>query len=182
MDSPEDVQAIYATRDRLLTTDAGESYLPDPKSDVYFGFPMYEDADLAEFPGFVEVPQVKNFMKATLQSLHKNQGLLASLLSYKNKMCFPWAIMEAKKTPISKSEKVAMVVTAEDQLAGGVAAALELLVRLARNPDPSAPADTRDPQVPPVVGFTTIGPQWTMYLGYVTTLRNGRTGYVSFCF
>lgn len=146
--------------------------LTAPKPDVTYAFPIFKTTDNLPL-GYADSPLVHNFSIAFLKSLVGDNfrcavtSKLQRLREEKEKlqnlqdhdfMCFPWAIVEAKRAQVGARE----IEECYCQAANGTAAIISTYRALFRSSITMGADD-----LPPAIAFTCVGSRLKVWLTYL---------------
>jgi hypothetical protein len=156
---------VYWTNHTDRRTNAGSQSLTGPKPDLTYGLPIYQSIEGLP-AGTTTMTDARNFSGATIRKLNNRPWELKASLTNKihqkiptelkdsDLMCFPWAVVEVKHSSGRKD-------FCYRQAANASATALDVMIRLF-----TGPGDRILDDMPPVIAFTCIGPEFRLWLMY----------------
>ncbi|KAF9773210.1 hypothetical protein IL306_009021 [Fusarium sp. DS 682] len=170
-----DTDALWGTFDK---NNEGSTLLSTPKPDLVFYLPMYHldsriptitDHEAQEWHKASTPSLVESFSWSTLKEL-RGRGLLATPFNVLDKeepqeqdlSCYPWLIVEYKKSKRTAAELKRLEEVAYCQAANASGCA----VKLNRNAARYAVELVGDAQIPPVASVTTVGPQVKVWITF----------------
>jgi hypothetical protein len=153
--------------------------LTAPQPDLTYGFSVYKS--LRDLPrGAAQMELFQNFSVDTIRKLNGPPWELKASLSTRihqedlkitqnpessGIICFPWALVELKKSPDGHDPRDRCY----QQAANASAAALDIMTRLFQQSDGHI-----SDNLPPIIAFTCVGPEFRLWLMFWETTDNRR--------